>query len=58
MGSVFYKWDLSKETGRVYDVYNAPALQKGGLKDPPATPSQVSHTHWWLGYLSQDGVAC
>ena len=36
---VFYEWDLSKITGRKYDIYNAPALQKGGPKDP-LTPSQ------------------
>ena len=34
---VFYQWDLSNHTGRVYDVYNAPSLQKGG---PQSTPSQ------------------
>jgi hypothetical protein len=37
---VFYEWDLSNETGRTYDIYNAPALQKGGPNDPPTTPSQ------------------
>lgn len=36
---VFYKWDLSNYTGHVYDVYNAPALQKGGV-EPPMQPSQ------------------
>jgi len=36
---VFYKWDLSNYTGHVYDVYNAPALQKGGV-EPPQQPSQ------------------
>ena len=39
MTGVFYKWDLSNYTGHVYDVYNAPALQKGG-KEPPLQPSQ------------------
>ena len=37
---MFYEWDLTKETGRKYDIYNAPALQKGGPKDPLTTPSQ------------------
>jgi len=36
----FYQWDLTNVTGRVVDVYNAPALQKGGSKDPLDTPSQ------------------
>ena len=36
----FYKWDVSNTTGRVYDVFNAPALQKGGATDAEATPSQ------------------
>ena len=36
---VFYRWKPAN-TGRSYDVYNAPALQKGGPKDPLATPSQ------------------
>ena len=35
----FYQWDLSNVTGRVVDVYNAPALQKGGPNDPMTTPS-------------------
>lgn len=37
---VFYRWDLSNVTGRVYNVFNAPALQKGGATDPLSTPSQ------------------
>ena len=37
---VFYKWDLTTVTGKVYPVFNAPALQKGGPKDPASTPSQ------------------
>ena len=36
----FYQWDLTNVTGRVIDVYNAPALQKGGPRDPPTTASQ------------------
>ena len=37
---VFYSWDLTNVTGAVIDVYNAPALQKGGPSDPLSTPSQ------------------
>jgi cytolysin (calcineurin-like family phosphatase) len=29
---VFYQWDLSNVTGYKYDLYNAPALQKGGWR--------------------------
>ena len=36
----FYSWDLTNVTGRTVDVYNAPALQKGGSQDPPTTLSQ------------------
>ena len=36
----FYTWDLTSVTGQIVDVYNAPALQKGGKGDPPTTPSQ------------------
>jgi hypothetical protein len=34
---VFYQWDLSNVTGYKYDLYNAPALQKGGKNDPPGS---------------------
>jgi hypothetical protein len=37
---IFYKWDLTNSTGHVYNVFNAPALQKGGATDPESTPSQ------------------
>jgi len=37
---VFYQWDLTNVTGQVIDVYNAPALQKGGAADPLSTPSE------------------
>jgi hypothetical protein len=37
---VFYQWDLSNVTGKVYPVFNAPALQKGGPSEPQSTPSQ------------------
>ena len=37
---VFHRWDLSNSTGRSYDVFNAPALQKGGATDALLTPSQ------------------
>ena len=39
-GGLFVQWDLTNVTGQVIDVYNAPALQKGGVNDPLATPSQ------------------
>ena len=35
----FYKWGNASHE---YDVFNAPALQKGGAEDPSSTPSQVS----------------
>lgn len=37
---VFYNWNVTAITGKVYPVFNAPALQKGGPNDPQTTPSQ------------------